>query len=336
MSEGSRLTATAYDFLPAAELDRTSVRVARSPLPTVFTLTRDALQNGRRGTPPAWRVAARSRLRQRDAAALAPVTDPGCTGWPGLLEANEAPRETLDDALERVVATPGAELLQALHTDPDVTAADQSWDPLRRDPDRWLRDYVDAIYRGWRGIEPLWRRASTLLEREADRIEAATDRGVPATQLITEISSRASLAEGQLRIAMAVEPRRLSVSERGLILSPMIAGGDSGILSSPGDALTRIVYSVPGAWRAFDDQAPPPASLEALLGVQRSRLMRRLDRSHAAGELATALGLPPSGLTFHLRALEAAGLILRERRGRHVIVRRTERGNVLLALYESA
>jgi DNA-binding transcriptional ArsR family regulator len=335
MSEGGRLTARAYDFASAAELDKASVRVARSPLPTVFTLTRDALQNGRRGTPPAWRVAVRSRLRQRDAATLAPLTDPKCRGWPGLLTANEASRETLDDALERVVATPGVELLDALESDPDVTPADLSWDPLRRDPDRWLRGYVDAIYRGWQGIEPLWRRSETLLEREADRIDAATDRGVPATQLITELGSRASLAEGQLRIAMALEPRRLSVPERGVILSPMIAAGDAGILASPGDVLVRIAYSAPGAWRAFDDQAPPPASLEALLGVQRARLMRRLDRSHAAGELAAALGLPPSGLTFHLRSLEAAGLIVRERRGRHVIVQRSERGTVLLALYES-
>ena len=44
----------------------------------------------------------------------------------------------------------------------------------------------------------------------------------------------------------------------------------------------------------------------------------------------------PSAATHHVSALEAAGLVRRERRGRHVVVRRTARGEALLALYEVA
>ena len=194
---------------------------------------------------------------------------------------------------------------------------------------------MPSIAGGW-GWSPCGRRSASLLEREADRVASATERGVQASQLVTEISPRASLVDGELRLATSLEPRRLTVAASGVILAPMIAGGGSGILSSPGDRLVRIAYSLPAAWRAFDDQAPPPASLEALVGGHRSRLLHRLDRPYTAGELALELGLPPSGITFHLRALEAAGLILRERRGRNVIVRRTERGTVLLALYERA
>lgn len=39
----------------------------------------------------------------------------------------------------------------------------------------------------------------------------------------------------------------------------------------------------------------------------------------AAGEVASALGLPPSTLSFHLSALEQAGLVQSTRQGRHVI-----------------
>ena len=39
----------------------------------------------------------------------------------------------------------------------------------------------------------------------------------------------------------------------------------------------------------------------------------------AAGEAAARLGVPPSTLSFHLRALEQAGLIAPTRRGRHLI-----------------
>jgi DNA-binding transcriptional ArsR family regulator len=323
---------SAYDYVPVAELDEAPLRVAISPLPTVFTLTRDALQGGRKGTPQAWRSAALSRFRARDAAALAPLAHPKTTGWPGCLDDNEAPRETIDEALQRVADIRGAELLEALETDPDVTPT-PAWNPVRGNPERWLRAYVDAIARGWRSLEPLWRRSSALLEREADRIDAASARGVPATQLITELNPRATVAGGELRLVAGSEPRRLGIGPRGVTVAPMIVGGEGGILSSPEERFARMAYPLHAAWRAFDDQAPPPASLHALLGEQRTALLRRLDRAETAGGLAVALGLAPSAITFHLRALESAGLVARERRGRHVIVERTSRGTRLLALY---
>jgi DNA-binding transcriptional ArsR family regulator len=324
-----------FDYVPAAELDRAPVRVARSPLPTVFWTTRDALCNGRRGTPRDWCAAALSGLRRRDAVTLAPLTDPRCSGWPGLLAANDDPSETLDEALDRVGSTPGSALLEALESDPDVAADDPLWKPVQQDPDRWLRAYVDAVHRGWQGVEPLWRRSTGLLDQEVSRINAAIDRGVPVTALVTDIGPRVSLVDAALRLPTTQEPRRLTVPDAGVIFSPMIAGPGCGILSTPGDRLVRMVYAVPGAWRAFDGQAAPAASLDALVGVHRSRLLRRLDHPLTAGELSAALDLRPSGMTFHLRALEAAGLIVRERRGRNVVVHRTERGSVLLALYES-
>ena len=76
-----------------------------------------------------------------------------------------------------------------------------------------------------------------------------------------------------------------------------------------------------------------PASLEALLGIPRSALLRRLDQPQAAGEIARALGYTASAISFHLRGLEASGLVSRHRRGRSVIVHRTARGAQLLALY---
>jgi DNA-binding transcriptional ArsR family regulator len=324
-----------FDHVEAADLDSSPVRLARSPLPTVFWVTRDALRKGRRGTPRAWQAAAISRLRRSDAATLAPLTDPRCSGWPGLLAANERPSETLDDALDRVASTPGAALLEALEQDPDVEADDPLWEPVQRDPDRWLRAYVDAVHRGWLGLQPLWRRTAALLEHEESRIAAATDRGVSVTDLITELGPRASLVDAELRLPTQGEPRRLTVPEEGVILAPMLAGAGAGMLSTPGDRLVRMAYAVPGVWRAFDGLTAPPPSLDALVGAHRSRLLHRLDGSLTAGELSATLDLKPSALTFHLRALESAGLIIRERRGRNVLVRRTERGTVLLALYES-
>jgi DNA-binding transcriptional ArsR family regulator len=321
------------DYVPVDELDRASVRVASSPLPTVFTVTRDALRNGRRGTSAAWRAAAVGRLRRRDAAALAPVTDARCQSWPDALDHNEAPHETLDDALDRVLATPSEVLLHALEGDPDVTPGSW-WDGMRRDPDRWQRSYADALHRAWLGLEPLWRRSATLLEREAERIDAAVDRGVPTTQIVSDVHTRAVLAGDRLRLApTAGDPRRLQLGDRGVILSPMIAAGRGGIISTTGGWFVRTAYPLADAWSTVGGRPPGPASLEALLGPQRSRLLRRLERTYMAGELSQAVGLSPSGTSYHLRALEVAGLVARERQGEHVLVRRTHRGTVLLALY---
>ena len=326
--------AGSFDVIAVAELDGATVRVSRSPLPSVFTLTRDALRNGQRGTPRVWRVAALSRMRRSDAEALAPLTDARCTGWPGLLDDADAPYETFDEALQRLHTFPGTALLEALERDPDVRATDPLWDPLRRDPDRWLRRYVDAIHRGWLGMAELWHQSAAVLDREAERIEAAAATGASATELVIDVgSSRATVVDGELRLAHAPSPRRLAAGRDGLVFAPMIGGG-SGILSTPEDRLTRIAYSVPDSWRAFDARTPDPASLEALLGTPRARLLRQLDRPCTAGDLADALHFTPSGITFHVNALEAAGLVVRRRDGRHVRVARTGRGNVVIALYE--
>ena len=75
------------------------------------------------------------------------------------------------------------------------------------------------------------------------------------------------------------------------------------------------------------------ARLDALVGAQRALLLHELERPRTVGELATALFAVPSAATHHVDALEAAGLVVRERRGRSVFVHRTVRGARLVGLY---
>lgn len=77
-------------------------------------------------------------------------------------------------------------------------------------------------------------------------------------------------------------------------------------------------------------------ALETLVGVQRTTILRLLDEPRTAGRLAEALIMTPGAATHHFRSLESAGLIIRERSGQHVIIRRTSRGTRLLGLYEEA
>ena len=73
--------------------------------------------------------------------------------------------------------------------------------------------------------------------------------------------------------------------------------------------------------------------LEALLGSRRSAILRTLDRPETSGALAGVMRTTPGAASYHLNTLEEAGLISRRRVGREVIVRRTSRGNALLAIY---
>ena len=78
----------------------------------------------------------------------------------------------------------------------------------------------------------------------------------------------------------------------------------------------------------------PSPSLEALVGPQRALLLRALDRPRTVGELARALIAVPSAATHQVSALEAAGLVVRQRNGQRVVVHRTVRGARLVDLYE--
>ena len=67
------------------------------------------------------------------------------------------------------------------------------------------------------------------------------------------------------------------------------------------------------------------AALSALAHETRLDVFRALVRAggagRAAGDLATALGIPPATLSFHLKELRNARLVSSERQGRSVIYR---------------
>jgi DNA-binding transcriptional ArsR family regulator len=327
--------AGAWDYATTADLDRAPLHVSITPMPTMLTILRDALQGGRRHTPAEWREAVLSRLRARDAPILAPLADPIVTSYPSLLEDidTRAVREPFGISLDRLSAVGGGTLVHALEHARDVQAG-PAWEPVKHRPDRWLSGYVDALRRCWPAVEPLWRRSLALLEREEDRVHAAMQRGVAPSQVLAGLSPRAQMSHDALRIAPGDDAsRRLLVDRRGATVIPMVVTSRAGTLSAPDVYLDWIGYPLPEAWRAFDNSAPPSGSLEALLGRQRAILLRGLDRERTAGQLARLLVCAPSVVTHHVRALEAAGLLDRRREGRHVVVRRSSRGTALLALY---
>ena len=328
---------------PVQRLSLSAVRAAAvtpvvSPLPSAVALVGGALgPRDRAGTPPRLRRALLAQLRGRDVAALLPLAAgdrlDGSGGRPNEVVPAVA-GASLDEELERVAAIDPGALATSIEAAARAGHPAGPWRPVAREPARWLRAYADALRRAWTVLEPFWARSAGLVDRDVERVSVALARGAGA-ELLARLCPYASVAGGELLL-----PSHSRASGRvrvggALVLQPLVApAAASGWTDDYADVCLSVRYSLPSTWRAFEDEHPPPASLAALLGPQRARILLRLDRPATPGELAELLHAVPSMASHHLRALEAAGLITRTREGRRVRVRRSARGTELVALYE--
>ena len=93
------------------------------------------------------------------------------------------------------------------------------------------------------------------------------------------------------------------------------------------------LYAVTAASRGTTG-ATSDRRLEALLGSQRARLLRRLDRPRTYSELADSVGIAISTTSHHVDRLRASGLVVTMRLGRAHWVLRTAVGDRLLELLD--
>jgi DNA-binding transcriptional ArsR family regulator len=319
--------------LDLAELERRPLRVELSPAPTLFALVADAV-GARRGAPAPWLGAVRAQLDRGDLAALSPLAmQPGEFMPARVMPRHGAGDADLHDELDRIAELPAEALLD------DIAFAcgprpDGPWAVVARHPRRWLPRYAAALRKAWRGVREPWLAATGSFDRELHRVGVASARGA-AAELIAGIHPRARVAGGKWLLPDP-ELTELRLPEEGLTLIPILGGPASqGAGLREDGTLDWIVYPLVEAWEEAEAERRPPACLEALLGPQRALVLMALGAPRSVGELAERLIAVPSAATHHVGALEAAGLVVRERSGRRVIVHRTARGAELVALYES-
>ncbi|MEV0235534.1 hypothetical protein [Nonomuraea sp. NPDC050786] len=286
----------------------------------------DALAGRHRGLPQAWRSAVQSGASRRSHEIVRPLGAPGCSVAPDSV----VPRAPVrDDSVQEQI-----DLLHDLPPDTLLKDLEQAfgrlpahWRTAAERPGSWLHGYAGAFADVWATAEPLWSRASPLLDREIARVGVASVRG-GFDELLGSVAERLVRDENGL----VVEGAGAGVHElgdRSLVLVPMLAGKDALFVGLDDPGAVWIAYPVPAMerlWRTDSDE------LSELLGPVRAAVLRTLDRPMTMTMLAGGMNIAPSSLTFHCDRLVAARLIARERRGREVWIDRTPRAGELLEL----
>jgi DNA-binding transcriptional ArsR family regulator len=320
------------EYIEAEDVRRSPFRVAVTPLPSLHAALREAAGGKASGMPHAWSEAIRRHLTAQDHATLAPLATPDATLIPDpLVGLADPPGESLKDGIERMMATPDDVLLAEIEECLAATR-NEAWQEAQRDPSRWLRRYVAGLLRGWKGFGPIWRQARPALGREVERIgmSVALDAQL---ELLDGLLLNGGVQDGRWYCPCEFYEGRARFPAQGVVLMPLLAGERRQILVRRGEVMETIIYPL----RSLPEVAygePPAGALESLLGAPRAAILRALGCPISIGRLAEALRSVPSAATHHVSALEAGGLVTRDRSGRHVLVRRTERGETLLALYE--
>jgi DNA-binding transcriptional ArsR family regulator len=237
----------------------------------------------------------------------------------------DGPRQSLKDGLERIVAAED-ELLR------DVEACRAQgptgdWREPARNPGRWVRGLAVALARAWRGFRPVWQEGQERLVADLDRVHTAAARGAQL-ELVGGLlpCGRVSGTRWELD-GFGAEALHCAPPPGGVTLIPLVAGPRAALVDYDATTLRYVGYAVA-------DPCADEASLEALLGIPRARILRALDLPATNGRLAAVLQTVPSAATHHVSALVGAGLVMRDRSGPGLLIRRTARGDALLALYE--
>ena len=338
--------------LVLGDVDRVKVSVTLVPYMSVLASTWDAVGGLHSGVPPEWRNHLLSIVSPVGRAAVSRVTDPTVGIVPDSLMPHLGDRPAADvtwaDSLERIRSSDPAGIQRDLFSE-FRGRPPSAWQPTMDRPSDWITTWGDVVTAVGQSLIPLWKSASSLLEREIERVGVATSRGATAA-LLGRLNSQITCVKGELRFSH-VSPGRHELAGRELVLVPMVSGDRMYMTHFDLPDQVIIAYAGPGlgpVWERRDEAADRAARrnalgrrsaeathppLVALLGAVRARVLLELGGTTTMGRLTDAIGTAPSTVTAAVEHLGEAGLVVRTRRGRIVNVERTELGERLLGMY---
>ena len=240
------------------------------------------------------------------------------------------PLPDLELELASLQATP-PDLVRAVLDDlPDGRPA--GLDSLHADPVSGLAHLAEIIRQYWDlTLAPYWPRMLTLLEGDIlYRARQLTQGGT--SRLFADLDPRVSWDSDTLHVVNEYVSRSVQLGGRGLLLVPSVFVWPRVFakLDDPWQPVLR--YPPRGVARLWErDGTDLSQALAAVLGRSRTLLLTELDTPASTTDLARRTGLSTGGVSQHLTALRAAGLVSAHRTGRFVLYARTSVAESLLA-----
>lgn len=308
------------------------VRVATSALWEVVTSLRVLRDPDRHAVHAPWV----NRVRPALIAA-------GLTGGP-LRHLDPGSPAYLPDFLTPAPAGPGADLdaeLDALLATPEATVRahlDLLAGPIHpevrllyADPTAGLRRLAAQIRAYWRiGLAPYWPRIASLLDAERHaRGRQLAERGV--ADLLNDLHQRIRWTRGSLLIDQRACAAADLTGGVGLVLVPSVFVWPS-VMSVADPRAPQLAYPARAVARLWETGArPAPDALAAVIGRSRAALLVAMDAPVSTSQLARRTGITAGGVSRHLTALRAAGLVATHRHGRELLNTRTATADALLS-----
>ncbi|HEX6352128.1 ArsR/SmtB family transcription factor [Actinophytocola sp.] len=259
-----------------------------------------------------WVVQARDRLRGFDWRPLGDLVPTRVI--PGFLcPPPTSPLPDLDSELAILRATPAEQVAREVAVIPEITSVPPEVDALAE----MIEEYWD------RALAPFWPRIQRLLEADVQyRARRLTMGG--ASALFADLNPAVRWREDRLFIDHVTLSARRGLRGKGLLLVPSVfAWPRVSSITVPGwqPTLRYPPRGVAELW--VDRKVTPPQALVGVFGTTRARLLAELDNPASTTDLARRTGLTAGGVSQHLTALKAAGLLSAHRVGRQVLYSRT-------------
>ncbi|MEV7188773.1 winged helix-turn-helix domain-containing protein [Kitasatospora sp. NPDC093102] len=191
----------------------------------------------------------------------------------------------------------------------------------------------DALDRAWNELmAPDWSQLRAICERDVvHRVGVIGERGW--REAIEGLDRGLAWSGLSLQVPLHSESAVVDLSGEGLLMVPsvLVWPGVAAFYDEPWPK--ALVYRARGTSALWERASPGPdaqATLAALLGRSRARLLAELGTPASTSQLARSLGMAPGAVGDHLAVLRASGLLARARSGRAVLYRRTTLGDALV------
>ncbi len=225
--------------------------------------------------------------------------------------------------LSAMLATPAGEVAAQLGDSRRLEGAGELLERLAAQ----LVDYFDLA------LADDWPRIRQLLEAEVfTRARALAADGVGG--LLNDLHEQVRWADDTLSVAQRWCTADDVPDGGGLVLIPSVFVWPSILTVSTG-RLAQLAYPPRGTGALWEPPARTPDGLAAVLGRTRARLLVELSAPASTTALAARTGLSAGGVSQHLAALRAAGLVTSHRDGRSVLNIRTGVADALLGTAEA-